>query len=75
MSNDIKSMFREYPEIVTAEQIYNGMLPLSRKTVYDLLKAGHIQSMREGKKYLIPKWCVAEYVIKNMNLQSTGYMI
>jgi len=69
MSDDITEMFKDYPEVVTAEQIYNGMLPLSRKTIYDLLKSGRIRSLREGKKYLVPKWCVAEYVIKNMNLQ------
>lgn len=72
MSTD---MFKEYPAIVTSEDIYNGMLPLSRKTVYDLLKSGRIRSLREGKKYLIPKWCVAEYVKKNMNLQSPNYVL
>jgi len=80
MSNEmditpIMEMFKNYPDVVTPEDIYNGMLPLSRKTIYELLKSGRIHSLREGKKYLIPKWCVAEYVMKNMNLQSTNYMI
>jgi len=73
MSNDITEMFKDYSDIVTAEDIYNGMLPLSRKTVYDLLKSGRIRSLREGKKYLIPKKCVAEYV--ENNLQSPNYVL
>jgi len=66
-------MFKDYSDVVTAEDIYNGMLPLSRKTVYELLKTGRIQSLREGKKYLVPKWCVAEYVEKN--LQNPNYVL
>jgi len=73
MSNDMKEMFKDYPDIVTPEDIYTGMLPLSRKTVYALLKSGCICSLREGKKYLVPKWCVAEYVEKN--LQSPNYVL
>jgi len=68
-------MFKEYPVIVTPEDIYSGMLPLSRKTVYNLLKSGRIQSLREGKKYLVPKWCVEDYIRKNMNLQSPNYVL
>ena len=73
MSNKSNEMFKDYPEIVTPAQIYNGMLPLSRKTVYNLLKSGRIQSLREGNKYLVPKRCVATYV--ENNLQSTNYVL
>ena len=73
MSNDINEMFKDYPDVVTAEHIYSGMLPLSRKTVYELLKSGRIQSLREGNKYLVPKWCVADYVVNN--LQSSNYVL
>ena len=60
-------MFKDYPDIVTAKEIYTGMLPLSRKVIYELLDNGTIQSMRAGKKILIPKQCVIDYVEKHMS--------
>lgn len=53
--------FEEYPDIVTPEDIQK-MLRIGRNSVYDLLKQGKIKSLRVGKKYLIPKTSVINFL-------------
>ena len=38
------------------------MLHLSRVTVYKLLKAGRIRTLKVGKKYIIPKQSVIDFI-------------
>lgn len=54
-------MFTEYPDILTTKSLQK-MLGLSKNSVLDLLKNNDIRHFRKGKKYLIPKACVIEYV-------------
>jgi len=53
--------FDNYPDIVTPEDIQK-MLRLGRNSVYNLLKQGKIKSLRVGKKYLIPKTSVINFL-------------
>lgn len=53
--------FDNYPDIVTPEDIQK-MLRIGRNSVYDLLKQGKIKSLRVGKKYLIPKTSVINFL-------------
>lgn len=53
--------FDNYPDIVTPEDIQK-MLRIGRNSVYDLLKQGKIKSLRAGKKYLIPKTSVINFL-------------
>lgn len=53
--------FDNYPDIVTPEDIQK-MLRLGRNSVYNLLKQGKIKSLRVGKKYLIPKTSVMNFL-------------
>lgn len=53
--------FNNYPDIVTPEDIQK-MLRLGRNSVYNLLKQGKIKSLRVGKKYLIPKTSVINFL-------------
>ena len=53
--------FDNYPDIVTPEDIQK-MLRIGRNSVYDLLKQGKIKSLRVGKKYLIPKTIVINFL-------------
>lgn len=53
--------FDNYPDIVTPEDIQK-MLRLGRNSVYALLKQGKIKSLRVGKKYLIPKTSVINFL-------------
>ena len=53
--------FDNYPDVVTPEDIPK-MLRIGRNSVYDLLKQGKIKSLRVGKKYLIPKTSVINFL-------------
>lgn len=54
-------LFAEYCDVVSVEEVMK-MLRLSRVTVYGLLKSGRIRTIRVGKKYIIPKKCVSEFL-------------
>lgn len=58
MNNDI---FKDYPDVVTPEDIQN-MLHIGRNRVYELLKNNTIKSIRVGKKYIIPKKSVINFL-------------
>lgn len=63
MSSD--DMFSNYPDILNTKQLQD-MLGLSKNSVLDLLKSGEIKYLRKGKKYLIPKICVKEYIMSKI---------
>ena len=54
-------MLNEYRDILTPEELARA-LGLSRKSAYQLLHDGIIGSKRIGKKYLVPKICVLDYI-------------
>ena len=56
-------MFKDYPDVVNAEQLCDMLGGLSIKTVYRLLKNGTIKSLFVGNRYRIPKIYVLEYLI------------
>lgn len=53
--------FREYPDILTIEQLME-MLHIGRNSAYSMLKAGLIKTIKVGKKYIIPKKSVIEFI-------------
>ena len=57
-------MFPEYPDVVNVEQLSEMPGGVSAKTVYRLLKKGEIQSKYVGKRYLIPKLYVIDYITR-----------
>jgi excisionase family DNA binding protein len=57
-----KVMFTDYPDVVSVEQLGQMLGGVSSKTVYRLLKAGTIKSLYVGKRYIIPKLYVLEYL-------------
>lgn len=61
-------MLRDYPDIMTVEQLA-AALQIGKNSAYDLLKNKRIGSKRVGRKYLIPKSCVIDY------LQSARYTV
>lgn len=54
-------MYNSYPDVVTVKQLCE-MLRIGRNTAYALLQSGEIKSVRIGRKYLIPKRCVIQFV-------------
>lgn len=57
-------MFPEYPDVVNVEQLSEMLGGVSAKTVYRLLKKGEIKSKYVGKRYLIPKLYVIDYITR-----------
>ena len=52
---------KNYPDILTIHDIMS-ILRIGRGKVYELLKDGTIKSIRVGKKYLIPKKSVEQFL-------------
>ena len=57
-----KMMFRDYPDVVTVEQMCEMLGGISIKTGYRLLKNGTIKRVVVGRRYRIPKLYVFEYL-------------
>jgi len=57
-----KMMFRDYPDVVTVEQMCEMLGGVSIKTGYRLLKNGTIKSVVVGRRYRIPKLYIFEYL-------------
>ena len=61
MTEHTYEMFSKYNDVVTVEDVME-MLHLGRVTVYSLLKSGRIHTLRVGKKYIIPKKSVIDFL-------------
>ena len=57
-----KMIFRDYPDVVTVEQMCEMLGGISTKTGYRLLKDGSIKSFAVGRRYRIPKLYIFEYL-------------
>ena len=53
-------MFRDYPDVVTAEQMCQMLGGIS--TGYELLRTKKIKSFTVGRSYRIPKAFILEYM-------------
>ena len=58
MSN---SIFADYPDVVSVEDV-QAMLHIGRNAAYCLLQSGNIATIRVGKKYIIPKASVIDFL-------------
>ena len=61
MTEHTYEMFSKYNDVVTVEDVME-MLHLGRVTVYNLLKSDKIHTLRVGKKYVIPKKSVIDFL-------------
>jgi len=55
--------FDDYPDVVSVEEIQQ-MLRIGKNAVYTLLKDGVIKSVKVGKRYIVPKKYVVEFLLK-----------
>ncbi|MBP3856969.1 MAG: helix-turn-helix domain-containing protein [Ruminiclostridium sp.] len=63
-------MLDKYPEIITVDDLCE-ILHISQNKAYEILRLGLIKSLRVGRKYIIPKTCVINFVnqiANNINL-------
>ena len=61
MTEKVCEMFTQYDDVVSVEEVMD-MLHLGRVTVYGLLKSGKIKALKVGRKYIIPKKSVIEFI-------------
>ena len=61
MQNNYQDIFKDYPDVITVEDLQN-MLHIGRNTAYGILKDGAIRTIKIGKKYIIPKQSVIEFI-------------
>lgn len=55
-------VFSEYPDCLNVTQL-RELLNIGKNAAYKLLETGQIKHRRLGKKYLIPKAYVIEYLL------------
>ena len=53
--------FEQLPLVLTVSQVAQA-LNLGRDTTYDLVRSGHIRSVRVGHQYRVPKAALTEYL-------------
>ena len=58
----MNNMFENYNDVVSVEDVMR-MLNLGKSSVYALLKTEQIRHVRVGKRYLIPKKAVIDFII------------
>ena len=54
-------LFAAYPDCVSVPQIQE-MLGIGRNSIYELLQAGEIKNKKIGRKYIIRKQSVIDYL-------------
>ncbi len=54
-------LFKEYPDILTIPQVAQALC-IGIKAAYALVHTKQLGYKKVGKKYLVPKFCVEEYV-------------
>ena len=73
MNNQSNSIFleiyKEYPDVVTIEQLMK-MLNIGKNKAYELIKNKTIPTVRIGKKYIIPKVSVIQFLSNNIKLSA-----
>ena len=57
----VTEMFKDFPDVVTPANLQK-MLAVGRNTVYELLRAGIIPSVKIGKQIRISKQAVIDYL-------------
>lgn len=61
----IKQLFSTYPDIVNIESLC-AMLDISKNTAYGMIKTGAVEGVKVGRKYMIPKANIIEYLGRNL---------
>ena len=57
-------MLESYSDVLTAE-VLMVILHIGRSKVYELLRENTIPNLRIGKKYIIPKQLLIDFLINN----------
>lgn len=63
----MKEMFENYPDVLKVEELMQ-MLHIGRNRVYELLSTNAIRNIRIGRRYIIPKTGVIEFLENHSNV-------
>ena len=55
-------MFKDYPDILSVQEVADA-LGIGRNTAYRLIKERVIGCKRIGRKIIVPKKCLEDYVL------------
>ena len=58
-------LFKEYPDIVSVEQV-SEMLKIGQVLAYRLVRSGEIKSRKVGRRYIITKQHIIDFVTKEV---------
>ncbi len=56
-------MFDDYSDVLTVTDLCDALC-IGKNTAYELLKLDVIKNIKVGRKYLIPKVCLIDFVNK-----------
>ena len=59
----MNDLFNTYPDVVSIDEIQQ-MLRIGKNAVYELLKTEKLKSIKVGKKYVVPKKYVIEFLLE-----------
>lgn len=62
-NTQITELFNTYPDVVSVEEIQQ-MLRIGKNKVYNLLKNNNIKSIKVGKRYIVPKKYIMDFLFK-----------
>ena len=63
------TMFKHEPDVLTVPDVVR-LLQFGKNTVYGLIKEGRISSIKQGKKIIVPKVCLVEFLTNAVNYQT-----
>lgn len=59
-----EEILKDYPDVLTVCNVQH-ILHLGRNTVYRLLADGKIKAFKAGRRYIIPKISLIEYILQS----------
>ena len=68
-SRNYYTMFKNEPDVLTVPDVVR-LLQFGKNTVYSLIKEGRIGSIKQGKKIIVPKVCLVEFLTNAVNYQT-----
>jgi len=63
------TIFKNEPDVLTVPDVIR-LLRIGKNSVYKLLKDGKIGSIKQGKKIIVPKVCLVEFLTNAGNYQT-----
>ncbi len=59
----MNELFETYPDVVSIDEIQQ-MLRIGKNAVYELLKTQKLKSIKVGKRYIVPKKYVIDFLLE-----------